>query len=46
MVGDGADRLTDPVAVAGPPLKRLENKEIERALEELDAVLMARCGHK
>src|SRR5262245_40505615 len=36
-------RLADAVAVLRPPLERLENKEIERPLQELDPVLIVRA---
>jgi hypothetical protein len=40
--GIRADRLGDAVAVPRPPLQGLEDEQVEGALEELDAGLVAR----
>jgi hypothetical protein len=34
----GADRLSDAMAVLRPPLEHLEDEQVERALDEFDAV--------
>ena len=36
-----ANRLADAIAVLRPPLERLENQQVERPLQQLDAVLIA-----
>jgi hypothetical protein len=40
-VARSPDRLRDPVAVLRAPLQRLEHEQVERALEQFDAVAVA-----
>ena len=40
LVGVAANRDADVVAVAGAPLERLQDQEVERALQQLDVVLV------
>ena len=42
VAGMRANRLADAVAMAGPPAQLLEDQQVERALEQFDAVLVAR----
>jgi len=44
VVGVGFDGLADAVAVAGAPAEGLQDQEVESALEQLDAILIA-IGH-
>ena len=41
VAGVELDGLADAVAVLGSPAESLEDQEVERALEKLDAVLIA-----
>src|SRR5215472_18884216 len=41
LAGVGPNCLTDSVSVLWPPLKRLENEQVERPLQQLDPVLIA-----
>ena len=41
LAGIGPDRLTDAVTMPRTPLQGLQNEQIERALQELDPVLIA-----
>ena len=45
IVGLGADRLADAMAVLRPPLERSENQHVERALEQFEAAFVGRLGH-
>jgi len=38
LLRSDADRLSDAMAVLGPPLEHLENEQVEGALDELNAV--------
>ena len=40
LAGFGADGLADAVAMLWPPLQRLQNKEVERALKQLYSILI------